>query len=190
MKKKERKDAFVPASRCACLCTCVSACVLVASHERGGLGQAARENHLPPSRRVSLANPFPPYVTHPILPIYQRSPDGLVVVCKDEFILRVVEELVRRVLLLELLLELMQAAVEPTESVDRLLVLTAHLHVVVLALRGGWGAHGGAWEERAVLDIACDADSAAYSHADPVEGDGIARTMDRRLSVCWAVAPQ
>jgi len=63
------------------------------------------------------------------------SPDWLVVVGENELVGGVVELVMQRALLLDLLLNLVQARVEASELVDRLLVLQAHLNVLLRRLR-------------------------------------------------------
>ena len=64
-----------------------------------------------------------------------RAPDGLVIICEDQLVGCVVEQLVLRLLGLEVLLEVMHATVEAAKLVDALLVLETHLHVVVVVVR-------------------------------------------------------
>jgi len=65
----------------------------------------------------------------------ERVADGLVVVGEDDLVRCVVEQLVLRLLLLELVLEVVEPPVQSPERIDRVLVLEADLDVVLALLR-------------------------------------------------------
>merc|ERR1719197_736021 len=58
-------------------------------------------------------------------------PDGLVIVSEDNLVGRVVEQVVKLLFLLDLLLDVVLPVVKPPKSVDRLLIVRAHLDVIL-----------------------------------------------------------